>query len=274
MCVRPCFPALHGLPPEVLNIVLKYLDVESKKNVRLVCRFLHQNFGLSEQILLKEWRLRRISAAKLKQFSDDVDIVKGIEIEELTGDCIDVDASIEYLVLNHPELRTVSIGYSSCTDLALQALMSTQNSVVIRVSNSRNISGENVELEAGYTLDLEVLDLGGCTNLTSKGLENILGYVAGDQLRELNLGGTKVSLKDLSCVLKPFPNIEILSLNHCSNITDEVLISFLAKAGGRLKKLDVSYSNIIISRVGLLTTSVVEKVNMAGCTYTPHFRRT
>ena len=169
--------------------------------------------------------------------------ILGIEIGELTGVSSDVDASIEYLVLKHPELKSVSIGRSNCTDQALQAIMSKSGIADIRGSNS-NISGVNLQLETGSTLDLETLDLGGCENLTSQGLKNILGYVDRYKLKELNLRETQVSLEEINCVINTFPNLEILCLRGCSNITDVGLVSFLNKAGGNLKKIDVFRTNI------------------------------
>jgi len=76
-----------------------------------------------------------MSPEKLRQFSDDVKTVTGIEIRELTGKSKAVDASIEYLVLNHPELKGVNLGKLNCTDKALKAILSESDIVDIRVSN-------------------------------------------------------------------------------------------------------------------------------------------
>jgi len=156
MCVHPCFAALHGLPPEVLKNIIKYFEVESKKNVRLVCRFLH------DQIIFSQWKLSIITADKLKLFSDQVDVLKGIEIgcldlyDESSSE--ELDLSIEHLVSSHPELQSVRIGSSNCTDRALRALFSTTNIIAIQLSNS-NVSGENLESETGITEALQMLNL-------------------------------------------------------------------------------------------------------------------
>lgn len=131
--------------------------------------------------------------------------------------------------------------------------MSKSNIAVIR-GYSKNIFGESLQLEAGSTRDLEVLDLGGCENLTSKGLENILGYAARDKLKELDIGWTQVSLEELSSVITTFSNLEVICLKGC-RFTDVELISFLNVAGGNLKKMDISCTCITLSEMSLLTTT-------------------
>ena len=81
--------------------------------------------------------------------------IEGVGIVHLSGESSAVDDSLEHLVLNHPELHSVRIARSSCTDNVLQALMSNPNMLAIQLSNS-NITGENLQLEPGVTLDLEV----------------------------------------------------------------------------------------------------------------------
>jgi len=252
MCVRPCFAALHGLPPEVLKIILKYLKVESKKNLRRVCKFLYQNIGLCE-----EWWLRGISPERLRLFADEVVTIKGVGIVHLSGESSAVDDSLEHLVLNHPELHSVRIARSSCTDNVLQALMSNPNMLAIQLSNS-NITGENLQLEPGVTLDLEILDLEGCRNLSGKGLlENILERTAGEKLQELNLSGcTNLSLEGLGGVTtNSFTNIESLNLMGCANLTDEFRVEFLTSSGGSLKRLNLSRTNITLSEFASIATS-------------------
>jgi len=266
MCVRPCFAALNGLPPEVIKIILEYLDVASKKNARLVSWFFHQTFELSQKIIFKEWRFWRMSPEKLRQFSDDVKTVTGIEIRELTGKSKAVDASIEYLVLNHPELKAVDLGKLNCTDKALKVILSESDIVDIRVSNC-GITGENLQLETGITLALKVLHLRDCWALTSQGLKNILEHLDKEKLKELNLSRTKVSLEELNSEVSTFPNLEIIRLNQCSNITDIGLISFLNKSGAKLKTIHISSTRITLSEVGLLSTTLnsLEELNVSSC---------
>ena len=193
-------------------------------------------------------------------------IILGIEIRELTGESKNVDASIEYLVLNHPELKGVNLGKLNCTDKALKAILSESDIVDIRVSNC-GITGENLQLETGITLALKVLHLRDCWALTSQGLKNILEHLDKEKLKELNLSRTKVSLEELNSEVSTFPNLEIIRLNQCSNFTDIGLISFLNKSGAKLKKIDISSTRITLSEVGLLSTTLnsLEELNVSSC---------
>lgn len=177
MCVRPCFAALNGLPPEVLRRIIEYLKVESKKSLREVCWFLHQNLGLCDEVTFKEWKLGTISAKRLRQFADEVTTVKGIQILELTeGSTAESDSSIEYLLSKHPELNTVRLFQSQCSNRCLQALFSHPSIEKIQLSRS-NITGEIELAGTQQKLSLVELNLSGCTDLTNKGLACLLDCV-------------------------------------------------------------------------------------------------
>jgi len=264
MCVRPCFPALHGLPPEVLKIIIKYLGVESLKSMRHVCRFLHQYIEQSEQILFKEWRLRgEISAVRLELFSDEVATITSIEILQLSGESCAVDDSLVHLVSSHPEIRSVRICSSNCADRSLRALMSNPDIVAIKLDNSQ-VTGENLELESGFNTNLEVLNFKGCKNLTGTGLQSILDRTSGAKVKELNLSRTNISLEHLTTSL---PNLEILQLYRCENLTDEGLVEFLNNTGGSLKELHLSSTSITLCDTSLLNISLscLELLDLAYC---------
>ena len=128
----------------------------------------------------------------------------------------------------------------------------------------------NLEPETGLCLqklNLEVLDLEGCTNLSSKGLENILARSSTTNLAELNLSNTTLSSQTLSLDNTNFPNLVILNLSGCENLKDMFMAEFLNTTWDSLKKINLSDTNITLTETGLLLASFprLEVLELATC---------
>jgi len=167
-------------------------------------------------------------------------------------------------VAKHPELETVKMFHSSCTDLGLMVLLETCAEVLacLNIQHSSiklsNIVRLNVVLPA-----LKELRLSG--DLDETGLASLLNKVA-PTLRILNLRASTNVFSEMSSVVATFTHLEELNLGCCTNLTDEALISLLNKLGQRLKILHLDYTNISLSKTSSLhiSFSCLETLNLFG----------
>jgi len=303
MASQRCFPKLNGLPAEKLEHIMKNLDDETKKSLRLVNHYFLDMSRRLEKAFLKFFMFSEISADRLILMSDQVQTVKGLETDCLTGDSSAVDESIQYLIQHHPELESFKIGSrgniscsnfslqalsalpniqyliqhhpelesvknkrSSCSDSSLQALFSHPNIGIIKLRYCPLITGEILYTDSEVKPKLKVLDLGGCRKLTDIGVVGLLNLTDGETLTELDLQDTNITLDNISDLNIRLPKLEKLSLGECFNITDAV-ISLLNTVGGELKHLDLSETFITLDNIGDLNTTLLklEYLLLASC---------
>jgi len=69
-------PTLETIPMEMLDLVIKQLDIESKKNLRLANRYFLEMMKKLEKVLLKHWKFKMMKGGQLKLLSDQVQTVK------------------------------------------------------------------------------------------------------------------------------------------------------------------------------------------------------
>ena len=114
--------------------------------------------------------------------------------------------------------------------------------------------------------NLEELTMPYCCGITKVGLLSFLNK-AGDSLRKLDISFTKITLLELCSLSTNFPRLEELKVIYCPCITDVGFISFLNKAGDNLKVINISNSNITLSEVDSLTTTLhrLEELYMSNC---------
>jgi len=294
MASQRCFPKLNGLPAEKLEHIMKNLDDETKKSLRLVNHYFLDMSRRLEKAFLKFFMFSEISADRLILMSDQVQTVQGLETDCLTGDSSAVDESIQYLIQHHPELESFKIGSrgnisscsnfslqalsassiqyliqhhpelesvknkrSSCSDSSLQALFSHPNIRIIKLRYCPLITGEILYTDSEVKPKLKVLDLGGCRKLTDIGVVGLLNLTDGETLTELDLQDTNITLDNISDLNIRLPKLEKLSLGECFNITDAV-ISLLNTVGGELKHLDLSETFITLDNIGDLNTTLLK----------------
>jgi len=240
---------------------MKNLDDETKKSLRLVNHYFLDMSRRLEKAFLKFFMFSEISADRLILMSDQVQTVKGLETDCLTGDSSAVDESIQYLIQHHPELESFKIGSrgnisscsnfslqalsalpniqyliqhhpelesvknkrSSCSDSSLQALFSHPNIRIIKLRYCPLITGEILYTDSEVKPKLKVLDLGGCRKLTDIGVVGLLNLTDGETLTELDLQDTNITLDNISDLNIRLPKLEKLSLGECFNITDAVI---------------------------------------------------
>ena len=214
----------------------------------------------------KHWTIKKMTAGRLRQFLDQVEIIKGVKIVTLIGDSSTADKIVETLVLERAELDSVEIINSECTDTTLRLLIHNSNIKIVRLSGE-NIIGDYL-VPPSCTTDsvIEDLNLSGCRNLSSSGIAGLLKQI-GKTLKMLNLSDTSVSFSDLESLPSSFPVLEELNLSWCSSLTDAGIMGFLNKTGATLKILNLRGTEVSLSNIVSLTCNFprLEKLNLSWC---------
>jgi hypothetical protein len=208
-----------------------------------------------------------MTAESLRQFLDQVKIIKGVKIMALIEDNKSAaDRMMETLVLERAELESVEIIDSECTDNTLRLLLHNSNIKKVRLSGG-NITGEYCVSQTQTTSSVvEDLNLSGCYNLSASGIVGLLNKI-GETLKILNLVWTPVSFSNVGSLTNTFSVLEELNLSFCFYLTDAGIMGFLNKTGENLKILNLNNTGVSFSNVGSLTNnfSVLEELNISRC---------
>ena len=205
-----------------------------------------------------------MTAGRLRQFLDQVQIVKGLKILTLVGDSYEADKMVETLVRERAELESVEIINSECTDNTLRLLLHNSKIKIVQL-RGESITGEyHVPPFLATSSVIKDLNLSGCSNLSSSGLVGLLNKI-GETLKNLDIRCTSVSFSNVGSLTCSFPVLEKLNLSQCFNLTDAGIMGFLNKTGETLKILNLSGTSVSFSNVGSLTCSfpMLEKLNLS-----------
>ena len=107
--------------------------------------------------------------------------------------------------------------------------------------SSTYVTGEQIENDF---LVLQHLNLSHCLKLTDLGLMRLLKNVSGEFLKTLNLSLTKITGESMATSHRQFPNLRVLDLSACRNVSDRGLSHFLQMFGLRLQMLNLSRTSI------------------------------
>ena len=143
---------------------------------------------------------------------------------------------MEILARKRPELESVAIHFSQCTDNTLQLLVQHPKVKNIRLRGS-NFTGELPS--ATSSSGVEVLDLSSCERLSDDGMLCLLNKTGGT-LRVLNIRRTNVSFSNIESMTSSLSQLEKVNLQHCSELTETGLVTFLNKVGSTLKSFELS----------------------------------
>ncbi|KAG9448885.1 hypothetical protein H6P81_008850 [Aristolochia fimbriata] len=154
---------------------------------------------------------------------------ENLESVKLGGFSRVTDEGFTSILLSCKKLRKFEvIDLFLLSDLAFHDLGNTSCSLVdVRLPSCTFLNGEAAQSIA-LCKNLEVLDFGGCENVTDQGLESFSSLT---RLTTLNLSGTNITdtgLRALGCGNSP---IGSLSLRSCYRVTDMGL-AFLLQEGG------------------------------------------
>ncbi|XP_023332838.1 F-box/LRR-repeat protein 14 isoform X4 [Eurytemora carolleeae] len=128
------------------------------------------------------------------------------------------------------------------------------------------ITGENLSKYNGILPCLEILNMSYCTQLTNKGLLQIL-QLCGSTLRSLNLIETEITGENLSEYKGALPCLEILNMRYCKQLTDKGLLQILQLCGSTLRSLNLFETEITGENLSEYkgTLPCLENLNMFCC---------
>jgi len=261
----PCRASLLGIPAEMFQIIYQDLDIESKKNLRLVHTFLLARCRGIEKILLKLWSFRILTADQLILLADQVVSIEGLMITNLLGDRTAAEAGLQHLFTKHPELKVVEIMNSNCTDYALRLIVNRLQIVVLRLRNCSMTGDSGLNLRPRAESRVQVLDLAFSSGISDKILD-FLNSIGTKSLKRLNLSHTDVEIFNAH-----FPALEELDLTGCRNLEAEGLKLVLRGTHATLKKLNLHNANIkpTDTRDFVDCRMVLEELNLQGCLSIP-----
>ena len=153
----------------------------------------------------------------------------------------------KYLVEKHKELETVSIGlYGERSTEDEMDILVTKFSII----NLRSISLHCMESKGDIfsclpsTLpNLEKLFLVNWRSVTNQGIIEILNR-SKSNLRELDLSRSKITGVGVEEGVNSLPNLEVLNLSGCLNLTERGMKEILRISRSNLRELDLSRSKI------------------------------
>jgi len=96
----------------------------------------------------------------LIQFADDVETVVSLDVKRIEGEDKEADSSLRHLLETHPELTSIKLDHSSCTDKGLEILLAhpVMERIELKVSN---ITGKNLRHNFTFSPSLKNLSLYG-----------------------------------------------------------------------------------------------------------------
>ena len=158
------------------------------------------------------------------------------------------DKALQHLLAKRPEIISIKIANSSCSNTGLQAVLAHQAIIVVHLDGAE-LTGESLSPDLEYSQSLKELSLIDCEKLTDYGLRIILTS-AGRNLTSLRLSNTRLSLAGIGTLTVALGGLEVLNLSCCVNITDIGLIPLLQKTEDSLKHLDLRYTSVTLSHDG------------------------
>ena len=150
----------------------------------------------------------------------------------------------KYLVEKHEELEAISKGERSREDemVILLTIFSNLNLRSIAIENSGN-TGDIFSRLPSTLPNLEKLVVTNWRSLSNQGIIEILNR-SRSNLRELDLSDSNITGVGVEEGVNSLPNLEVLNLSGCLNLTEGGLTEILRISGIKLRVFDVSCTNI------------------------------
>lgn len=186
---------------------LKILDIgHTRDYTDLMLEVLHiRELILSGSLWLRDEHLKKM-----------ISVFEGLEKLDLTN-CIDITAKGWGELIKLPRLRVLSLhGCDHLTDSALQLITAAAR-------------------------HLQELDLGGCVNLTHVGFQQLATVAMG--LTALDLSRTALDDESLLEIVSRLPQLRLLNLTRCHNISKLGIANALKRASSLLRCIDAPFSN-------------------------------
>ena len=185
-------------------------------------------------------------------------------------DSPDHGSVFKYLFKKHEELETISIRVASerCAEGEKDIVLTIFSNL-----NLRSITIHSIHTEVIFNClpstfpNLERLVLYGWKSLSAQGLVEILNRSR--NIRVLDLSISNITGVELEEGVNSLPNLEVLKLRYCKNLTDGELKKILRLSGNKLRVLDVSWTKI--TEQGFMegvSLPMLEELNLDACELT------
>ena len=175
----------------------------------------------------------------------------------------------KYLVEKHEELETIRIrlyskrGTEDEKDIVLTIFFNL-NLRSVYIHNMRN-TGDIVGRLPSTLPNIEKLVMTSWRSLSDQGLIEIL-YMSRSSLRELDLSYSNITGVGVEEGVNSLPNLEVLKLSLCKNLTGGGLNEILRLSGIKLRVLYVSFTNITGKGVKEgVSLPMLEELNLKWC---------
>lgn len=257
--------AFPGVLSNIKSLILQgpcYLTEEGLKQLTRICRTNLKSLDLS---------ISSISSSELgMMLSYEWPELEDLDLESCRFSEIGTTGS----TITLPKIKRLNLKKcDSLTDMGLFTILSKCGEcleALLLQSYRVAISGKPLSLFPRSMPKLAKLDLSSCPNLPSEGLAGFL-HVFGHGLKYLRLGGhnycDNISKEE---VLPSLSNLEVLDCSDFCNLTDEGLVVLLSVCGDKLKKLDLSRTQVSGELLAsfIKTFPCMEELNLAGCSVT------
>lgn len=266
---RACFPSFEGVPSELFINICKGLGVREMKVLRELNKDFNARMLALQPKLFSYWRFKRLSGIRFVEFADDenIKVVAGIEVEcgKIGRSAID-DVGLLNLLSKRPEVESIKISGSSCTDQGLESALIHSKLIVLHLDKSKEIKGRSLNPDLESSKLLKELSLKNCGNLTDVGAYGILAKVSGN-LTSLSLSGNCLTFAKIDTVPVDLSSLEKLDLSSNTNLTDIGFHPLMNKLGVGLKELDLSRTGIALERTAQITVnfSQLERLVLSQC---------
>ena len=182
----------------------------------------------------------------------------------------------KYLFKKHKELETISIRFVDEDDTDAKRCAEGEKDIVLTIFsnlNLRSITIHDIHTEVIFGClpstfpNLERLVLYGWKSLSAQGLVEILNRSR--NIRVLDLSLSNITGVELEEGVNSLPNLEVLKLRYCKNLTDGELKKILRLSGNKLRVLDVSWTKI--TEQGFMegvSLPMLEELNLDACELT------
>ena len=249
--LQVCGTNLKDLDVSNTQITDEYLSGFKGKLIHLENLALADCKGITQQGILE---LLQLCGSQLKDL--------GLSRTKVTGEGMSV--------LHDKFIKLETLDLSCCyniTDQGVRELLQMCGTKLKVLDLSpADISGEGLSELDGKFINLEVLALNGCKDITQEGLVEIL-QMCGSQLKVLHLCSTKITGEGLSVLQGKFIRLETLDLSCWAGFTEQGLIEIVRMCGTELKDLDLTQTSITCEGLTALEGKLVnlETLNLGFC---------
>ena len=228
------------------------LEPEGKKNLRLVNKAIYCTITEVDKTLKCAYKNDSISPAQLRQLADDCPALIGLECTLSPKELEGLAGAMNYLHKKHPSMEKVEITLAGTDSSALDLEHVSNGCPILTGMNGEfddDMSSPEYEQNDAVAAmvrkhpELECLKFNRFNRVNDAGSLSLfqLKHLKVLHLSSVQITGENIQPSDVRGTA--LPCLEELNLSNCIRITDSGLTNILSMCGGRLKELDLSWTD-------------------------------